>query len=291
MRRIMFFLLVNLGMMITLMVLANLLGIRPYLDANGINFEALAVFSLFWGMGGAFLSLLMSKQLAKWTMRLEMIDPSSTGFKGDLVKKVHGLAGMAGLKKMPEVAIYNSPEVNAFATGPSKSSSLVAVSTGLLERMNEDEVEGVLAHEVAHIANGDMVTMTLVQGVVNAFVIFFTKIIAWAVANFLRSDDDEGPSMGLYFVLQIVIQIALGVLGMIVVAWFSRKREYRADIGGAQLAGKNKMVAALERLKTNFNMIDDSQESIAAFKISGRKRSLFSTHPDLDDRIAALKNM
>ena len=287
----MFFLLVNLGMMITLMVLANLLGIRPYLDANGINFEALAVFSLFWGMGGAFLSLLMSKQLAKWTMRLEMIDPSSTGFKGDLVKKVHGLAGMAGLKKMPEVAIYNSPEVNAFATGPSKSSSLVAVSTGLLERMNEDEVEGVLAHEVAHIANGDMVTMTLVQGVVNAFVIFFTKIIAWAVANFLRSDDDEGPSMGLYFVLQIVIQIALGVLGMIVVAWFSRKREYRADIGGAQLAGKNKMVAALERLKTNFNMIDDSQESIAAFKISGRKRSLFSTHPDLDDRIAALKNM
>ena len=174
-------------------------------------------------MGGAFLSLLMSKRIAKWTMRLEVIEPSSGGMKGELAQRVHNLAGLAGLRKMPEVAIYNSPEVNAFATGPSKSNSLVAVSTGLLNNMNKDEVEGVLGHEVAHIANGDMVTLTLVQGVVNAFVMFFAKAIAWAAANAMRGDDDEGPNTGMYYILQFVLQIALGFLGMIVVAWFSRK--------------------------------------------------------------------
>lgn len=291
MRRIMFFLLVNLGMMVTLGVLANVLGLNHYLTSNGIDYKAMFMLCLFWGMGGAFLSLLMSKRIAKWTMRLEVIEPSSGGMKGELAQRVHNLAGLAGLRKMPEVAIYNSPEVNAFATGPSKSNSLVAVSTGLLNSMNKDEVEGVLGHEVAHIANGDMVTLTLVQGVVNAFVMFFAKAIAWAAANAMRGDDDEGPNTGMYYILQFVLQIALGFLGMIVVAWFSRKREYRADIGGAQLAGKDKMIAALSRLKGSTNMIDDSQEAIAAFKISGRKRSLFSTHPDLDDRINALKMM
>lgn len=291
MRRIGFFLLVNLGMMVTLMVIANLLGIRPYIEANGINIGSLAIFALFWGIGGSFLSLMLSKKLAKWTMGLEMIEPSSPGFKGDIATRVHALAGKVGLKNMPEVAIYQSPEVNAFATGPSRSNSLVAVSTGLLEKMDKDEVEGVLAHEVAHIANGDMVTMTLVQGVVNAFVIFFAKILAWAAANALRSNNDEGPSTGLYFMLQIVLQIALGFLGMIVVAWFSRQREYRADVGGAMLAGKDKMVSALSRLKSSTNLIDDRQEALASLKISGKKRSIFSTHPDLDDRIARLQAM
>lgn len=293
MRRIGFFILVNMGMMVTLMVIANLLGLRSYIDSSGLNLESLAMFALLWGMGGSFLSLLISKKIAKWTMKLEIVEPTSGGFKGELALRVHRLAGMAGLKKMPEVAIYQSPEINAFATGPSKSNSLVAVSTGLLNHMDNDEVEGVLGHEVAHIANGDMVTLTLVQGVVNAFVIFFSKILAWAVANFLRSDEDEGPSTLVFYAIDIVFQILLGFLGMIVVSWFSRKREYRADIGGAQLAGKDKMIAALTKLKMSFPALETTkgQESIAAFKISSKRSSIFSTHPDLDDRIDALKSM
>jgi heat shock protein HtpX len=282
-------------MMLTLGVLANVLGLNHYLSASGINYESMFILCLFWGMGGAFLSLLMSKRIAKWTMRLEMVEPGSGGAKGELAQRVHNLAGMAGLRKMPEVAIYNSPEINAFATGPSKSNSLVAVSTGLLNNMSKDEVEGVLGHEVAHIANGDMVTMTLVQGVVNAFVMFFAKAIAWAAANAMRSEDDDGPSFGMYYALQFVLQLVLGVLGMIVVAKFSRMREFRADVGGAQLAGKDKMIAALSKLKSGLGMLDQpqgsGQEALAAFKISGKKSSIFSTHPDLDDRIQALKSM
>lgn len=291
MRRIGFFLLVNLGMMVTLGVLSNLLGLNGYIESNQINFQSLALFCLLWGMGGSFLSLLMSKRIAKWTMRLKIVEPTMGGLEGDLAQRVHNFAGMAGLRKMPEVAIYESPEINAFATGPSRSNSLVAVSSGLLNSMNRDETDGVLAHEVAHIANGDMVTMTLVQGVVNAFVLFIAKILAWAASNALRSNDDDQPSYMLRFGIEIALQIALGFLGMIVVAWFSRKREYRADIGGAQLAGTNKMIGALAKLKSSTMLIDNSNKSLAAFKISGKRSSLFSTHPDLDDRINALTNM
>jgi heat shock protein HtpX len=192
---------------------------------------------------------------------------------------------------MPEVGIYESPEVNAFATGPSRNNSLVAVSSGLLRGMNRDEVEGVLGHEIAHIANGDMVTMTLVQGVINAFVIFFAKAAAWAIANFMRGNNDEGPSFMVAFGIEMVLHIIFGFVGMIIVAWFSRYREFRADQGGAKLAGTGKMVAALERLKSTTDLVDNRQESIAAFKISGKGgfMALFSTHPPLEQRIARLK--
>ena len=196
---------------------------------------------------------------------------------------------------MPEVGIYNSPEVNAFATGPSKRNSLVAVSTGLLNGMSQDEVEGVLAHEVSHIANGDMVTMTLIQGVVNAFVMFFARIAAFAVSNFMRGDDEEGEGLGWFAHMAVifVFEIIFGLLGSIVVAFFSRYREYRADSGAARLAGREKMIAALQRLK-NQTYMDKRGESLATLKISNRKgglAALISTHPSLDDRIKALQRV
>jgi heat shock protein HtpX len=190
---------------------------------------------------------------------------------------------------MPEVGIYDSPEVNAFATGPSKSRSLVAVSSGLLRSMRQDEVEGVLAHEVAHIANGDMVTMTLLQGVMNAFVMFFARVIAYALT---RSSDSRSNNGGSYFLIVIVLQIVLGILGSLVVNWFSRHREFRADHGGATLAGRERMIAALRRLAANHELVDTQQQALATMKINGARSwaALFSTHPPLADRIAALES-
>lgn len=294
-KRFGFFILMNIAVVGTIGLLTSLLGVEPYLNAQGLNYKSLMIMCLLWGMVGSFISLGMSKFMAKSMMGVQVVDIHSQ-YSG-LVHTVHRLAQAAGLSKMPEVGVYQSPEVNAFATGPSKSSSLVAVSTGLLQNMSSDELEGVLAHEVAHIANGDMVTMTLIQGVVNAFVMFFARIAAFAVQNLLRSDDDDAPIGGLAYTLTaFVFDILFGFIGMFVTAWFSRIREYSADLGGAQLAGKHKMIAALQRLQRQYEqgVFDKSSEKIAAFKISSKDsglRALISTHPKLSDRISRLQDL
>lgn len=297
-KRISLFLLVNLAVMLMLNLVIKILGIESYISASGINYQSLMLFCLVWGMGGAFISLLISKRMAIWTMRLRLLDPNS--FNHDeqrLVQTVHRLAQSANLSKMPDVAIYDSPEVNAFATGPSKDNSLVAVSTGLLSAMSSQEVEGVLGHEVSHIANGDMVTLTLLQGVLNAFVLFFAKVLAWMAASAMsrNSDDDSSsPSWGLAFVIEMALQIVFGVLASIVVAWFSRYREYRADAGGAMLAGKGAMIRALQRLQSASQIVtnDPRAHELKNFKISGGMSgflALFASHPPLEDRIRALQ--
>ena len=290
-------LLVNFGVIITLMMILNLLGVRHYLTPMGINYESLLIFCFVYGMGGAFISLLLSKTIAKWTMGLKIVNPnSSSSYEQKLLNLINNQARAAGLPKAPELALYDSPEVNAFATGPSKRNSLVALSTGLLNSMNEEQVEGVIAHEVSHIANGDMVTMTLLQGVINAFVMFFAKALAWAVANFMRGDDDEGqPSFWLVFAIEMAFTVIFGFLGMIVVNFFSRHREYEADKGAAYLSGKNKIISALQGLKQEMGVSDPRGEALNNFKISSAgKKSFFldllSTHPPLDSRIAALQN-
>lgn len=286
----------NIAIIASIGIISSLLGIGPYLNANGLDLKALLAMCLVWGMVGSFISLALSKFMAKKMMGVQIIDERNYEY-AHLVQLVHRLSRSAGLSKMPEVGVYESPEVNAFATGPSKSNSLVAVSTGLLSTMNADETEGVLAHEVAHIANGDMVTMTLVQGVVNAFVMFFARIAAYALQQVLRSDDDESPVGGLsYFISVMVFDILFGFLGHFVTAWFSRIREYSADLGGAQLAGRQKMISALEKLQSQYDQgvfEKNSSENLAAFKISTREtglRALMSTHPKLSDRIARLRN-
>jgi len=272
----------NLAIMLTLSLMLSLLGIT-----GGGGLDGLLVFCLFWGMGGAFLSLQMSRFMAKRAMGVELVDGRTGHADLDwLHATVRQLADRSGLP-MPEVGYYESPEVNAFATGPSRSRSLVAVSTGLLRTMSRDEVEGVLAHEVAHIQNGDMVTMTLIQGVVNAFVMFFARIIA----NILRNTVDERASGAVYFLSYMVLQVVLGILGMVVVAWFSRAREFRADAGAATLAGSGKMIAALQRLQQHTQRIDGEHPALATMKIAGGGTwmALLSTHPPLEARIDALR--
>ena len=282
-KRIFLFLLTNLAIVLTLTVIVSVLGV-----AGGPDLGSLAVFCLVWGMGGAFLSLQMSRWIAKRATGVHLIDGRSGDSNLDwLFQTVERLTRQANLP-MPEVGVYESPEVNAFATGPSKSRSLVAVSSGLLRGMRPEEVEGVLAHEVAHIANGDMVTMTLLQGVMNAFVMFFARVIASVVT---RSDDDRRGG-GMYFLVVIVLQIVLGILGSLVTAWFSRHREFRADAGGAHLAGRERMLGALRRLAANRELVDTSHQALATMKINDLPAwaSLFSTHPPLEARIAALQN-
>src|SRR5690606_39197901 len=255
-------------------------------------------FCLVWGMVGAFISLGLSRMMAKWTMRVRVVDPRNPGEYRDLVSMVQAMSQKAGLPSLPEIGIYESPDINAFATGPSKKRSLVAVSTGLLQRMDRDQVEGVIAHEVAHIANGDMVTMTLIQGVINAFVMFFARIAAYAVTTAMRrGDSDQGGGHMMHFMLVIVFQIVFGLLGSIVVAWFSRLREFRADHGGAVYAGRGKMISALQALQFAYAPAardPEDHESFETLKISGRKKAgglmaLLATHPPLEERIARLR--
>ncbi|MGE0460263.1 MAG: protease HtpX [Vicinamibacterales bacterium] len=289
MKRILLFVLTNLAVMVTLSIVLGLLGIGGYrLPGGGLDYGALMVFCLVWGMGGAFISLALSRIIAKQAMGVQLVDGRTGHAEADwLYGTVKQITDRAGLP-MPQVGIYESPEVNAFATGPSKNRSLVAVSSGLLRSMSRDEVEGVLAHEVSHIQNGDMVTMTLIQGVVNAFVMFFARI----VANIARNAVDEKISYLVGIVTTIVLDIAFGILGMMVVAWFSRAREFRADAGAATLSGRGKMIAALQRLQQNTRMIDTAHPSLATMKISGRggMMALLATHPPLEARIAALQN-
>jgi len=289
-KRIALFLAINLLILVTLSFTLNLLGVGAYFSARGIDYQALMLFCLVWGMGGAFISLSLSRIMAKWMMGVVVIPPDTTQpVLSGLVATVHNLARAAGLPKMPEVGYYPSPEVNAFATGPTKSRALVAVSAGLLERMDQAQLEGVLAHEISHVANGDMVTMTLVQGIINAFVMFLARVIAFFIANRGREDSKISPNYLVVFLLEIV----LSFLGMIAVAAFSRWREYGADAGSARLAGREKMISALEELQRDVAYVDlTSKPSLASFKISGKPRfALFATHPPLEDRIARLKSM
>lgn len=289
-KRIFLFVTTNILIIATLSGVMSFFGIQPYLDAKGINYQSLMVFCVIWGFGGAFISLALSRIMAKWMMGVKIIEPETRDPElRDLVRRIHGFARNAGIQQMPEVGYYEAEELNAFATGPTKNRSLVAVSTGLLRNMNEKELDGVLAHEVAHIANGDMVTMTLVQGVVNAFVMFLARVIGFFASQFVSEDKRNIVQ----FAVVIACEIALGILGMIVVSAFSRRREYRADSGGASLSTRESMISALERLRVNSQLPqDESQSAIASLKISGKTGGflkLFSTHPDLADRIQKLK--
>lgn len=299
-KRILLFMGVNILIVATITIILSILGVQPGMAGKNLNVASLAVFCLVWGFGGAFISLGLSRIMAKWMMGVQVIDPQSANpVERNLVARVHRMAREAGLNVMPEVGIYDSPELNAFATGPTKNRALVAVSSGLLNNMSESQVDGVLGHEIAHVANGDMVTMTLVQGVVNSFVMFLARIAAWAVGNMVEEKNRPMVQFG----VTILLEIVLGILGMIVVASFSRRREYRADIGGASLAGTGKMIAALQGLQQAYAMaqsrgyseaIDDGRApGLANLKISGKGGflSLFSTHPDLEDRIARLKEL
>lgn len=291
-KRVVLFLLVNFLVVSVISFLLYVFNIQPFLQKQGLNIPSLALFCLLWGMGGAFISLLLSKFIAKSMMGLRMIDPkTSDPSSREILEMVYKLSRKAGLPVMPEVGIYNSPEVNAFATGPSKKNSLVAVSTGLLQRMNEAQVEGVLGHEVTHIANGDMVTMTLLQGVVNAFVMFFARIIAYAVTRGDRKEDSGGGLA--YFAIVFVLEMIFMVLGSVVIATYSRRREYRADLGGAMLTSPQQMISSLIALKKTVEIKDPNkdQAAIQAFKISNPPSLLrfFASHPPLDDRIARLQ--
>ena len=293
-KRIMLFFAMNMAIILTVSIVMSVLGVQPYLTANGLNYQSLMIFCLIWGSVGSFISLQLSRWQVKKFMGVQLVEESPQYSR--LVNTVHRLARSASLPKMPEVGVYESPEVNAFATGASKSRSLVAVSTGLLNTMTEDEVEGVLAHEVSHISNGDMVTMALVQGVVNAFVMFFARVAAFAIQNALRSDNDRdsGFSGGWsYYITTFIFEIIFGFIGMFIIAFFSRYREYRADSGAAHLAGSSKMIAALRRLQGQYEAGKFEKESnkMSALKISSGKAilGLLSTHPKLEDRIAALQ--
>lgn len=288
-KRIGLFLLVNVLVMITISIVTSVLGVQRYITAQGINFNALLVFSAVVGFSGAFISLALSRVMAKWMIGVQVIDPNGTihPYERTLLDEVYSLSRQAGLKVMPEVGIYDSPEVNAFATGPTKNRSLVAVSRGLLERMDNQAISGILAHEVAHIANGDMVTMTLVQGVINTFVVFLSRICAYIASRFFK--EDVAPIVN--FIAVIVFDILFSILGSIAVMAYSRYREYHADAGGARLAGKEKMIHALQSLKQTVKLVNTEQRSVAALKINGKKGwlGIFASHPDLDDRIHRLQ--
>ncbi len=287
MKRVSLFILTNLLVIVTISITMNLLGIQPYLTANGLDPVALAEFCLVWGMGGAFVSLAISRMMAKWAMGVKVIDPENArGAARELVDTVHRLARSAGLDAMPEVGVYDSPELNAFATGPTKSRALVAVSTGLLQAMDPAELEGVLGHELTHVANGDMVTMTLLQGVVNAFVMFLARVIAFVVSRQVERNRET-----VRFAVTIALEIALSLLGSMVVAAFSRWREYRADAGGARLAGRERMIAALEALRRRYEPLTP-KTAYSSLQIAGRSgglMALFASHPPLEKRIAALQ--
>lgn len=288
MKRILLFLATNIAVMVVLSIVASVLGVNQYLTRHGLNFGLLLGFSAVMGFGGAFISLLLSKPMAKWSTGAEVITQPRNQTEAWLMDTVARLAQRAGIG-MPEVAVYEG-EPNAFATGASKNDSLVAVSTGLLRGMTPAEVEAVLAHEVAHIANGDMVTLTLIQGVVNTFVTFLARVVGYFVDQALRKDDSEssGPGIG-YMVTVIVCQILFGILASMIVAYFSRIREYRADSGAAQLLGTPRpMVAALQRL--GGMEPEPLPSNLASSGIAGGHgvMDLFATHPSIEDRIAAL---
>ena len=288
MKRIFLFLATNMAIVLVLSVTMRVLGVEPYLNANGLNLTSLLIFAAVMGFGGSFISLAISKWSAKRSMGVQVIEAPANSTEFWLLETVRKYSAEAGIE-MPEVGVFDTPEVNAFATGMSKNSSLVAVSSGLLQQMTRAEAEAVIGHEIAHVANGDMVTLALIQGVVNTFVMFLSRVIGQLVDRVVfKTERGQGPA---FFVTMIVAELVLGVLASIIVMWFSRRREFRADRGGASFAGRRNMVAALERL----NSLHPAPlpEKMAAFGISGGDgggiKRLFMTHPPLAERIAALK--
>lgn len=299
MKRVILFVLTNLAVILLISIITSLLGVNHWITAHGLDYSQLLVFCAVFGFIGSFISLAMSRWMAKQAFNIQVIDQPSTSSEEWLVETVRDLTSRAGLP-MPEVGIYDSPEVNAFATGPSRNRALVAVSSGLLNNMNRDQAEGVLGHEVTHIANGDMVTMALLQGVLNTFVMFFARVIGFAIDQAMRRDDRDregGVGFG-YFIATWVCEIILGLLASLIVCAYSRRREFAADAGSAHLTGKEKMISALERLDQVVHqggVLDDRAPAMAAFKINGRMGEGFShlwmTHPPLEERIAALERL
>ncbi|MCC7463646.1 MAG: protease HtpX [Gammaproteobacteria bacterium] len=288
MKRILLLIVTNLAVVLVLSVVTHLLGVDQYLAARGSNIGALLIGAAVIGFGGAFISLAMSKFMARQMMGVQIIKSPSSPDEQWLLSTVRAQAEQAGIG-MPEVGVFDSPAPNAFATGARRDAALVAVSTGLLRSMNRQEVEAVLGHEISHVANGDMVTLTLIQGVVNTFVIFLSRLIGGIVDRAVSRSSDDRPGMA-YFLTSLVCQIVLGLIATMIVMWFSRRREFRADAGGARLAGKNAMIAALERLKSAHE--GGLPKPMQAFGISGGGnglRTLFMSHPPLEQRIAALR--
>ena len=297
-KRIFLFIALNFLVVFMITIVLNLFNVQPYLDAQGINYKELMTFCFIWGMGGAFISLALSRVMAKWMMGVQLIDPHTHDpEQRQLLDLVYTLAKRAQLPAIPEVGLYRSNEVNAFATGPTRSRALVAVSTGLLSRMKEKEIEGVLGHEISHIANGDMVTMTLLQGVVNAFVMFLARVLALLLSGFGRNrqNSSSGGSYMSFVMFTYLFQFVFMLLGSLLIAAYSRYREFRADAGGARLAGKESMISALQSLRALQEIRDPKVENpaMAAFKISHVRKSglatLFATHPPLEERIERLK--
>ena len=293
MKRILLYLVTNVAVLLVLSITLRLLGVDRILDESGagINFNALLVMSAVIGFGGSFISLLMSKWMAKQSTGAYVIEAPGNETERWLFSTVQRQAEKAGIG-MPEVAIYEAPEINAFATGWNRNAALVAVSTGLLQNMRQEEAEAVLGHEITHVANGDMVTLALIQGVVNTFVIFLSRIIGYVIDRMVfKVERGHGPA---FFITSMIAQLVLGVLATMIVMWFSRRREFRADHGGAQLAGRGKMIAALERLSLNYGQPPQLPDQVKAFGISGVAadgiKRLFMSHPPLEERIAALRN-
>lgn len=296
-KRILLFVLTNIAILAVISIILRIFNVQPYLTQHGLDYTALLIYAAIIGFTGAFISLFLSKTMAKMSLGVKVINRGQANAQAAwLVSLIEKLSQQANIG-MPEVGIYDSPEPNAFATGWNRNNALVAVSTGLLQTMNRDEIEGVLGHEISHVANGDMVTLTLIQGVLNTFVIFLSRIAAYGVSMFLnRNSENEQPgamNSMVFFMLEIVFQILFGILASIIVMWFSRYREYRADAGSARLLGKQKMIMALEKLQQLQDLpADNRAPSLEAMKIAGHPKgflSLFASHPPLTARIAALE--
>lgn len=292
-KRIVLFLATNLAVLLIISLILSIFNLKPYLSQHGLNYQALLIFAAIIGFAGSFISLFLSKWMAMRAFNIQLINQPSTPAETWLVNEVRKLATQRNIA-MPDVGIYESPEPNAFATGWDKNKALVAVSTGLLAAMNKDEIEGVLGHEISHVANGDMVTLALIQGVVNTFVIFFARVAAFLVTQFLRKDSDEQVHDGfVYYGVAMLFELCFGIFASLIVMWFSRYREYRADAGSAKYVGKTKMIQALEALQRVSNRVpeDDRAPAFNAMKISTPSRwlSLFSSHPPLEKRIQALE--
>lgn len=292
MKRVLLFLATNLAIIIVASITLSLLGVGSYLDGTGLNLQALLIFCFVFGMAGSFISLLLSKKIAKWSMKVKLIEQPQSKTEEWLVQTVNRQAKEAGIGN-PEIGIFPAEQANAFATGWNRNDALVAVSKGMLQRFEKEEIEAVLGHEIGHVANGDMVTLALIQGVVNTFVMFLARVIGFVVDRMVLKNE-RGLGIG-YFLTTILAEIVLAILASMIVFWFSRRREFKADEEGARLGSRLGMIHALERLKADAQQPSPMPDSMKAFGITGGKsvgwRRLFMTHPPLDERIAALQNM
>jgi heat shock protein HtpX len=294
MKRVLLFLATNLAIIVVASITLSILGVGSFLDetGTGLNLQNLLIFCLVFGMAGSFISLLLSKKIAKWSMKVKIIDQPQNSQEEWLVRTVESQAREAGIG-MPEVGIFQAQQANAFATGANRNKALVAVSSGMMQRFDRDEIEAVLGHEVGHVANGDMITLALIQGVVNTFVMFLARIVGFVVDRVVLKNE-EGLGIG-YFITTILTEIVLAILASTIVFWFSRKREFVADRAGARLASRQGMINALQRLKAESKVPNQLPESMQAFGITGGKKgglkALFMTHPPLEERIAALQNL